>query len=93
MDCAVEYSKFLQYFLYNKYILFLKTGGTASVLPDDLVNLVDNQKHTAVFLDYLQLLHVHFFERVVVYYDRTSPLFYGAELMSKFLYISGQLLP
>lgn len=93
VDCAVEYSKFLQYFLYNKYLLFLKTGVVASVLPEGLVNLSENQSNTAVFSNYLQLLHVHFFERVVSYYDRTSPLFYGAELMSKFIYISGQLLP
>ncbi len=93
VDCAVDYSKFLQYYLYNKYLVCLKTGVTANVLPDGLINLVDNQSSTAVFLDYLQLLHVHFFERVVSYYDRTSPLFYGAELMSKFIYISGQLLP
>jgi hypothetical protein len=94
VDYALDSVRFLQYFLYNQYMLSLNNPSAALVLPTGVVlGLSAQAKKRKVFKKYLELLHMHFFERVLAYSERVSSIVSGAALLSKFLYVSGQLVP
>lgn len=93
VDYALDSGRFLQYFLYNKYLGCLQGGSSLQLPGNVIVALPRPWEQQQAFQKYLVLLNSKFLDRILAYQERVSSLLSGAALMSNFLYVSGQLLP